>query len=63
MRLSATEFPPAVVELEVGPLLVRLALSGAAAGSERHLSAPFVGQVELVWLCHLLRQYGRGAAA
>ena len=47
----ATEFPPAVVELEVGQRLARLVLFGAAAGSERHSSAPFVGQVELVWLC------------
>ena len=44
--------PPAVVELEVGQRLVRVAFSGAAAGSERHSSAPLVGQVELVWLCH-----------
>ena len=47
-----TEFPPAVVELEVGQRAVRVALSGAAAGSERHSNVPFVGQVELVWRCH-----------
>ena len=46
-----TEFPPAVVKLEVGQWPVRVALS-VTAGSERHLNAPFVGQVELVWLCH-----------
>ena len=50
-RPSVTEFPPAVVKLEVGQWPVRVTLS-VAAGSERHLDAQLVGQVELVWLCH-----------
>ena len=50
-RLSVTEFPPAVVKLEVDQWSVRAAFS-VAAGSELHSDAPSVGQAELVWLCH-----------
>ena len=63
VRLPATEFLPAVAKREVGQRLSRVALSDAAAGFERHSSAPSMGPVELVWLCHWLRQYGHGAAA
>ena len=63
VRLPVTEFLPAVVELEVGQWLARVALPDAAAGSEPHSSAPSEGQVERVWLCRWSRQYGRGAAA
>ena len=63
VRLPVTEFLPAVVELEAGQWLARVALSDAAAGSERHSSASFVDQVELVWLCRWSCQYGCGAAA
>ena len=62
VRLPVMEFLPAVVELEVGQWLARVALSDAAAGSEPHSSAPSVGQVERVWLCRWSSQYGRGAA-
>ena len=63
VRLPVMEFLPAVVKLEVGQWLARVALSDAAAGSELHSSAPSSGQVERVWLCCWSRQYGRGAAA
>ena len=39
VRLPATEFLPAFVELEVGQWLARVALSDAAAGSEPPSSA------------------------
>ena len=63
VRLSVTEFLPAVVELEVGQWFVRVALPDTATGSEPHSSAPSEGQVERAWLCHWSRQCGRGAAA
>ena len=63
VRLPVMEFLPAVVELEVGQWLTRVALSDAAAGSQPHSSAPSAGQVERAWLCRWSRQYGSEAAA
>ena len=63
VELSVTEFLPMVAELEVGQWPVRAAFPDAAVGSERHLSVPSEGQVELAWLCHWSRLCGRGAAA